>query len=342
MDTQKLLEKIDLMALAEQAGARFNNNRSSRCPLHGGDNRSAFHVYQRDGIQRWHCFTRCQDGSNDGDAIKFYMLWRGCDFKQAVTDLANMAGIMVDDVAGTTRHERRDESLIEPDRAAPSQLWQKRAREFCDYARVQLSQSQRALDYLHDKRGLSDVTIAAFGLGFNPRALHDSAARWGLADGNVYLARGIVIPHWHGDLPWFVTVRRAEGEPKYLGVRGGVRCLFGKQDSLPVTLLCEGEFDAMLTWQGAGDLCNVATLCGARQRLCLSDVARLMTARVIIDFHDDDTAGALGAAYMRRVFGDALRRYIPPAHDLTDYWRAGGDLRAYIADVIRGEYGQAV
>ncbi len=73
----EILERADLRGLAERAGAAFNppgRGTASRCPLHGGDNPTAFHLYRgSDGRQRWHCFTRCPQGQNDGDAIGFYM-----------------------------------------------------------------------------------------------------------------------------------------------------------------------------------------------------------------------------------------------------------------------------
>ena len=58
----------------EEAGGhpkRVGNTWRTACPLHGGDNETAFVVYPgRDGRQRWHCFTGCQTG---GDALDFVM-----------------------------------------------------------------------------------------------------------------------------------------------------------------------------------------------------------------------------------------------------------------------------
>ena len=41
-----VLTQIDLQALAEEAGAQFNNRLASPCPLHGGDNPHAFNLFQ--------------------------------------------------------------------------------------------------------------------------------------------------------------------------------------------------------------------------------------------------------------------------------------------------------
>src|SRR5512142_589032 len=93
-DVHELLQRLDLREMAEAAGASFARAASSTCPLHpDADNPTAFHLYcGRDGIWRWHCFTRCPAGQNDGDAISFYMRWRHVDFATALRELARREG----------------------------------------------------------------------------------------------------------------------------------------------------------------------------------------------------------------------------------------------------------
>src|SRR4030067_2339213 len=90
-DLDLIRERVDLHDLAEEAGAEFRND-SSRCPLHGGDNPTAFHIYE-DG-RKWHCFTNCPDGENDGDVFAFYMRWKGVELKEAGREWARGAGAM--------------------------------------------------------------------------------------------------------------------------------------------------------------------------------------------------------------------------------------------------------
>ena len=76
-------QQHDLIALAEQAGAVFhrsNGEYRSHCPLHGGDNSSAFAVYEDHGEQRWICFTK---DCGQGDLISFVEKWQGLDFQGA-------------------------------------------------------------------------------------------------------------------------------------------------------------------------------------------------------------------------------------------------------------------
>lgn len=99
-DLEEIRCKISLIALAEQAGARFQsaNRLSSCCPLprHAGDrsNPTAFHIYQ-DG-RMWKCFSSCPEGANGGDVIAFYMALKEVDFKTAVEELVELAKVAPD------------------------------------------------------------------------------------------------------------------------------------------------------------------------------------------------------------------------------------------------------
>lgn len=82
-DIQAVLDKADLLAYVERAGGepRGNGNRyACACPLHGGDNTTAFSVYVKDGKWLWNCFTGNCGG---GDAIKFVEVWQNLDFRRA-------------------------------------------------------------------------------------------------------------------------------------------------------------------------------------------------------------------------------------------------------------------
>jgi len=66
-DLEKLRFSNDLLQIAEQAGAEFHkvsaNDYRSHCPLHGGDNKSAFTIYLDGGVQKYKCFTRQECGT---------------------------------------------------------------------------------------------------------------------------------------------------------------------------------------------------------------------------------------------------------------------------------------
>ncbi len=356
---QAILNQVDLRALAEEAGAVFGHNNSSVCPLHpGADNPAAFHLYVgRDGRQRYHCFTRCPAGENDGDAIAFYMRWRKVDFKTAGEELARRTGGGPGGL-GVQRPAPGPTlglDVITPTVEPPGGLWQARGRAFVKYAQEQLwSPAARAvLGYLHSERGLTDDTIRVWRLGYNPRDVWQDSDVWGLnGRPRIWCPRGVVIPGERDSAIWYVKVRRplpgdalsaAIGpvkrlpKVKFSGPRGGRATLFGggvnRLAGLPVMLLAEGEFDALLAWQAAHDLCDVASLGGAKRRLDALDAAALTGAWAILAVYDVDTAGADGNAYLRSASG-RVAAVEPPAHDLTAYWQKGHNLRGWIAALV--------
>ena len=355
INIETILDRIDLRQLAEEAGAMFKND-SSICPLHSGaNNPSAFHIYQgRDTHWRWHCFTRCPEGANGGDTIAFYMYWQNVDFKTAVRELGQRVGLDTrqSDPAKLALHKG---SLSSPSTSLasavkpPNDRWQERAQAFVAYAQKQLwsAAGQQLLSYLRTERGLNDDTIQHWGLGYNPRDVWDDPAKWGLTGKRIWCPRGLVFSVSRDDVIWNVKVRRplpgdalakAIGavdrlpDVKFSGPRGAQAALFGANHlaGLPILLLTEGEPDMLLAWQAAQDFCDVASLGGAKHHLDVLDAVALTRASVILAVYDLDAAGKHGNDYLRSV-SHRVVVVEPPDHDLTDYWRRGGNLRAWIA-----------
>lgn len=77
--------KSDLIEYVRAAGGKpqWHGSRwSSHCPLHGGDNKTAFSINasKRDGRLLWNCFSGDCGG---GDAITFVQRWQGLSFREA-------------------------------------------------------------------------------------------------------------------------------------------------------------------------------------------------------------------------------------------------------------------
>jgi DNA primase len=174
-------------------------------------------------------------------------------------------------------------------------------------------------------RGIREDTVRAWRLGYSParRELH------GLA-----IPRGIVIPCFIGNGVQYIKVRRPVPPlpgPKYQQVKGSKSALFGL-DHLAgrrVAVICEAEFDAVLLWQEAGDLVDVVALGSKGARPALPWLAHLASASrwlVALDRDADDVATWWGE------FSGRVRRVRPlRGNDLTDFYRAGGDLRAWVS-----------
>jgi len=110
----------------------------------------------------------------------------------------------------------------------------------------------------------------------------------------------------------------------------GADNLKGKKDAVMV----EGEFDAMLLDQVAGNLVGVVSLGSAGTDL---DVVRwfeyLLPIERIYLAYDSDTAGAKGAAAIEEITKRARRLRVPHGkggNDLTDFYLSGGRLRDWL------------
>jgi DNA primase len=117
------------------------------CPFHN-EKTPSFYVYD----DHFHCFG-C--GAH-GDAITFLMRAEGASFPEAVERLAAEAGLEVPKPAGKPA----------PGSSARATSTGPLAAEAAYRARLQRPEGRPALDYLRN-RGLTDETIARFGLGWS-------------------------------------------------------------------------------------------------------------------------------------------------------------------------------
>jgi hypothetical protein len=178
---------------------------------------------------------------------------------------------------------------------------------------------------------LTDETIRAWGLGYHERKRWRDPGKWGLEGGNkIFLPRGVVIPWTVDGTIWHVKFRRFDDDPKYIQVRGGLPTLYGLDQltGKQTVVICEGEFDAVLLQQEAGDLVDVVAIGAKAAKVNPKALAHLAGASdwlLALDTDAEDEAGTW-AQYSGRV-----RRIKPlEGNDLTDFHNAGGDLRAWI------------
>jgi hypothetical protein len=83
-NVEELISRNDLVAFAERAGAKFKKmgkEYRSHCPIHGGQNGTAFVVWDDGGKQKWRCYT---DVCGFGDIIDFIKVWQKKNFVDAV------------------------------------------------------------------------------------------------------------------------------------------------------------------------------------------------------------------------------------------------------------------
>src|SRR5689334_13433270 len=109
LDIDRLLTRLDLADLAKQAGANLNGRRSCACPLHGGDNTGAFHLWKADdGREMWTCFTRC----GTGNALTFIKLWQQVEGAELMKRAAELAHLSIEEIglteAAVREHQARE------------------------------------------------------------------------------------------------------------------------------------------------------------------------------------------------------------------------------------------
>jgi DNA primase catalytic core len=351
IDTEKLLDNVDLVALVELAGARLRKTgRTVRgaCPLHGGDNPTAFSVFTEDGRQLWRCWSGCNTG---GDAIHFVQRWKGLDFKDAVRWLADYARIPLEELGVT------------PERAAERQEEEKRSEVLelaAQFYRAQFQATPRAQEYARG-RGFTDTTIERAGFGFSDgrglpqwladhKADLDAARKIGLVrkDGHDFTAnaKGLVA----SPDGWLIYVHRerervvsfsaralAPVDPgdKSRNLPGERRVYRAEVPGSDVLVLVEGQADAETLRQlGIG----AWALCGAS--LSERDVEALRRRKPVYLALDSDkvgqkrvqdVAGAIGPLVM-------VAPVLPDSHkDLNAWLTAGADLQASQVQAWLGE-----
>ncbi len=76
---------------------------------------------------------------------------------------------------------------------------------------------------------------------------------------------------------------------------------------------------------------DVATLGSASNRLAFPDLVALTRYPRILAVYDFDPAGDKARQYLTPSPASASP---PPAHDLTDYFRSGGDLRVWLTSTL--------
>ena len=169
MNIDAIILNNDLLAMAERDGAIFKKHQTgwhSACPIHRGDNKTAFSVWVEDGKQKWHCFTK---GCGGGDIIDYVMARDRVDLKRACEILGGGTPMTQEEVIKAAEERRvRAEAYEEKKRAeykqALEELWAAKAWERY-YQNLEVSQAARKL---WRDRGIPDDWQNLWKLGYCP------------------------------------------------------------------------------------------------------------------------------------------------------------------------------
>jgi DNA primase len=282
----------------KRAGSAFKG----LCPFHAEKTPSFIVSPER---ETWHCFG-CGEG---GDIFTFLMKRDGLDFREALTRLAERAGVELSE--RTAREDRRKRRMREALEAAIA--WYREVL-------LQTRQGERARAYL-DERGFTKQTLDRFTIGYAPNtweALTGRLASRGFSSEELIGAglaspsnRGGVIDRFRGRV--IIPIRDSSGRavglggrilpgqdgPKYLNSPAGP--LFDKSQTLfaidlakaairreKLTVIVEGYTDVMAAHQAGFE--NVVASLGTALTRGQIDLA-LKYGETIALGYDVDLAG---------------------------------------------------
>ncbi|NMB69147.1 MAG: DNA primase [Chloroflexi bacterium] len=152
----EIKSRIDIVDLVSETVKlrRTGKNYTGFCPFHTNTRTPAFVVFPDSGT--WRCFGQCNEG---GDIFRFVMKKEGWDFAETLRFLAEKAGVQLEPVTPQRQEadkvNERLQGLLEE------------AVTFYRHHLLQTPAGKPALAYL-SKRGLTQETIEAFGLGYAP------------------------------------------------------------------------------------------------------------------------------------------------------------------------------
>ena len=153
----EIKSRIDIVDLVSEAGVKLRHagkNYTGFCPFHDNKHTPAFVVWPESGT--WRCFGQCNEG---GDIFKFVMKRENLDFKEALNKLAERAGVEIPAYVKETPEQKEAYDNL-----------RKLLEDALIFYRRHLLANTTLLNYLRQKRGLTDASIETFGLGYAPNA----------------------------------------------------------------------------------------------------------------------------------------------------------------------------
>jgi DNA primase len=167
----EIKSRIDIIDLVSENVQlrKSGKNYTGFCPFHSNTRTPAFVVFPDSGS--WRCFGQCNEG---GDIFNYVMKREGLDFGEALKYLAEKAGVQLKPITPVQQEAAEENERL---RALLEE-----AVTFYRHHLLNTPAGKPILDYLHTKRGLSDATIEAFGLGYAPPGW-DNARQHFLAKG---------------------------------------------------------------------------------------------------------------------------------------------------------------
>lgn len=306
------------------------------CPMCGGTDRFLFWPAQGQGGKWW-----CRQCGKGGDLIQYVREVRGMTYLEACRYLGREPAPM----RRTLNWNRQPTGdKWQPKKTEnPVADWTEKANSFVSWAECKLwgDAGRATLEWLRAERGLTDETIKAFHLGWNPKDFWRPRQAWGLEPiikengkpKKLWLPRGLVISRF--DQTGQVVkakIRRPEpdAEPRYYLLPGSETSplIFEGGNA---AMVVESELDLLILSQVAGDLVSLIALGSAQVKPDEQAHGILTGATAILVSLDGDQAGAKAAwGWWSRTYPQAKRWPPVLGKDPGDMLKAGVDLLTWV------------
>lgn len=166
----EIKSRLDIVSYIQQTVPLKKAGRHYKacCPFHA-EKTPSFVVNPE--TQTWRCFGACAEG---GDVFSFAMKLHNWTFKDAQRELGRQVGIEVR--PRSPQQQSADDHL---------DLLRGLLQTAAEFFHTRLLENSAPLDYARRKRGFSDATLAAYGIGYAPdawTALRDHLSALGYSD----------------------------------------------------------------------------------------------------------------------------------------------------------------
>lgn len=152
--TEEIKSRLDIMDVVSETVSlrRSGRNYAGFCPFHHNTRTPSFFVFPE--TQTWRCFGACAEG---GDLFSFVMKKEGWEFKEALKNLAQRAGVTLEEAEPVDKETRKAHNK----QAGLLQA----AADYFHQLFLYAPQAEAARSYMA-RRSFSEETIEAYAVGF--------------------------------------------------------------------------------------------------------------------------------------------------------------------------------
>ncbi len=352
-DIKSRLDIVDIISESVQL-RKAGNSYSGFCPFHSNTRTPAFVVFP--DSQTWRCFGACADG---GDLFSYVMKKEGWEFKEALKNLANRAGVTLEERRPVDKKKKAVEEKLGDLLTAVSIYF----HQLFLYA----PQAEHARQYMA-RRGLTAETLADFQIGFALNSWDACRAHFnmqGYSDQDLLDAglltenpekgtrydrfrNRLMIPIHDGNgrsVGFGARTLEKDGIPKYLN--SPQTALFDKSHLLygfnrarrtirdaRQAVIVEGYMDVMQAWQAGFH--NVVAQMGTALTESQLNLLKKVTKQYVIAL-DADAAGVKATMRGLQVARETLDRDVEISFDARGLVQQEGRLKADIRIVTLPE-----